>query len=127
IEIRVTIGSAVVCASTPGFVTLPAPVTTPGNVLAAYVDPPEPDDAVAALLEDSTGATWVTLHVASIPTAGGACPRFPDAPRWILELREPLLLPPGTPIRFLRPLRLALYHASDNRWYLGARDWNGTS
>jgi hypothetical protein len=36
-------------------------------------------------------------------------------------------VPAGTALRFLRPLRLSLYRASDNRWYLGAKDWNGAA
>ena len=53
---------------------------------------------------------------------------FPDvASIWTLVLREPLVLPVGTPLRFLRPLRFSLYRASDGLWYLGARDWNAAT
>ena len=128
LEVRVTIASAIVCGSAPGRLTIPAASSARGNALAGYVESPEPDDAVAAFFEDSAAGTWLTLHVASAPASGGACPSFPSVVSlWTIELREPLVVPVGTTLRFTRPLRLSLYRASDNRWYLGARDWNGTS
>ncbi|MGH7695898.1 MAG: hypothetical protein ACRENH_13005, partial [Gemmatimonadaceae bacterium] len=44
---------------------------------------------------------------------------------WLLTLREPIAIPEGAPLRFTRTARFSLYKASDGRWYLGARDWNG--
>lgn len=127
LEFRAAIGSAVVCDGRPGWLTVPSYAPPSGNALGSYVDSPEPDDAIAAFFEDSLGAGWLELHVAMAPNAGGACPAFPVvAGTWTLQLREPVALPSGTVVRFLRPLRLSLYRASDNRWYLGARDWNGT-
>ncbi|HEU4994007.1 MAG TPA: type II secretion system protein [Gemmatimonadaceae bacterium] len=128
LELRTTIGSAVVCESTPGRVTIPAPTSSRGNVLSAFVESPEPDDLVRAFLEDSLGHTWLTFQVAAGPVRGGACGTFTDvASTWTVGLREPLVLPTGTALRFLRPVRLSLYRAADSRYYLGARDWNGAS
>jgi prepilin-type N-terminal cleavage/methylation domain-containing protein len=128
IEMHTTIGSAVTCAGTPGRLTIPAGAAAPGNALAAFVASPNEGDRVLAFFEDTLGATWLALHVASAPTSGGGCVQFPSvSATWTIELREPLTVPAGTALRFLRPLRLSLYRASDNRWYLGAKDWNGAA
>src|SRR6185503_13485811 len=70
IELRATVGSAVVCTSAPGRLTIPAPGASAGNALGGYLWPPEPDDAIAGFLDDSAGTTWLTLHVAAPPMPG---------------------------------------------------------
>jgi type II secretory pathway pseudopilin PulG len=128
LEMQVTIGSAVACEGAPGRVTIPAAAATPGNALAAFIASPNEGDRVMALFVDSLGATWLGLHVTSAPSAGGGCAHFPSvSATWTVELRESLSVPTGTALRFTRPLRLSLYRASDNRWYLGAKDWNGSA
>ena len=128
LEMHVTIGSAVACESTPGRVTIPAAAAPPGNALAAFIASPAEGDRVMAFFEDSLGATWLGLHVTSAASAGGGCVLFPSvSATWNVELHEPLTVPAGTALRFTRPLRLSLYRASDNRWYLGAKDWNGVA
>jgi prepilin-type N-terminal cleavage/methylation domain-containing protein len=128
LEVQVTIGSAVACEGAPGRMTIPAPAATPGNALAAFIASPNEGDRVMAFFEDSLGATWLGLHVTSAASAGGSCAHFPSvSATWTIELREPLPVPTGTALRFTRPLRLSLYRASDNRWYLGAKDWNGVA
>jgi hypothetical protein len=128
LELQETIGSAVACESALGRVTIPAAAATPGNALAAFIASPNEGDRVMAFFEDSLGATWLGLHLTSAAFAGGGCLHFPSASAtWTFELREPLSVPTGTALRFTRPLRLSLYRASDNRWYLGAKDWNGAA
>jgi hypothetical protein len=128
IELQTTIGSAVACEGTPGRVTIPAAAASPGNALAAFVASPNEGDRVMAFFEDSLGATWLGLHATSAPSSGGGCVHFPGiSATWSVELREPITVPAGTALRFMRPLRLSLYRASDNRWYLGAKDWNGAA
>jgi hypothetical protein len=122
-ELRAAIGTAVVCGSSPGRVTIPAPSAV-RNTLSAFLSMPDADDAVFALLEDSLGQTWLTFRVASSPSVADGCVSFPSVAPWTFELREQIAIPIGTVLRFARPLRLSLYRASDNRWYLGARDWN---
>jgi hypothetical protein len=127
LELRITLGSAVVCESSPGRVVIPIPIAG-GNTLAAFAESPQPDDGVVALLDDSLGTTWLTVHVASAPVYAGSCTPYQATDgAWAIALREPLLIPAGTLLRFVRPFRLSLYHASDNRWYLGARDWNAVT
>lgn len=124
LQVEMPIGASVVCASASGMVVMAAPALQRGAVLAAFSDTPEPGDRLAALFHDSLGTTWLHFRVASTPTSA-PCARFPAAPGWQLSLLEPITLPEGAALRLSRPLRLSLYRASDNRWYLGAKEWNG--
>jgi hypothetical protein len=126
LQLLLPIGSSVVCSAAPGAVTVAAGSTQRGLVLAGFSDTPEAGDRVAALFHDSTGSTWLTFRVGSAPTIA-SCARFPAAQAWQLSLVEPIALPAGAAVRFVRPLRLSLYRASDSRWFLGAREWNSAS
>jgi hypothetical protein len=124
LEIRMPFGAAAVCASAPGRVTIPAPSQARGNALSAFSDTPEAGDHVAALFHDSLGTTWLNLRAAASPIAD-VCARFPGGSSgWTIALVEPIVVPPGSALRFARPVRLSLYRASDARWYLGAKEWN---
>lgn len=128
LEIRMVTGTAVVCGSEPGRLTIPAPVAARGNALSAFVETPEAGDRVWTLFDDSLGTSWLALTASASATTGGSCPFFPQvAATWTLPLQEPVTAPVGAPLRFTRPFRLSLYRGSDGRWYLGARDWNGES
>ena len=125
LQLRMQIGSSTVCVSTPGTVTLAASdAATRGNSLGAFSDAPEPGDELVVLFHDSLGTTWLTFRLASIGVAA-PCPRFPTSAGRQFALAEPIALPEGAAARVLRPLRLSLYRASDSRWYLGAKEWNG--
>lgn len=124
LEVRMPVGSAVVCESWPGRLVVPAPTELAGHTLGAYLDTPQPGDRISALFSDSLGSTWLTLHVAQSPVAD-VCAHFPDvSSAWSIVTNEQLAIPSGATLRFSRPLRLAMYRASDSRWYLGAREWN---
>lgn len=126
LEIRVLVGAAVACGGGAGWIGMPAPAPATGNTLASFLASPAPGDQIAALYSDSLGDTWLTLRVSGPPVAGGGCPTLPDVQEtWSVPTREPLAVPAGSPLRVTRPLRLTFYRASDGRWYLGARDWNG--
>jgi hypothetical protein len=128
IEVRMSIGTAIACESALGRAVIPAAAVTSGNALAAFVEAPDTGDRVTALFEDSLGATWLTLHVALPPVAGGGCPTFPTvAATWTIALQEQLGVPAGAALRFTRPIRLSLYRATDARWYLGAKTWNAAT
>ena len=122
LEVRMPIGSAVACSGWPGRIVLPAPIDAAGHTLAAFLDTPQPGDRIAALFSDSLGATWLTLTVATSPVAD-VCARFGGS-AWSITTNEQLAVPSGAVLRFSRPMRLAMYRASDARWYLGAREWN---
>ena len=126
LQIQTEIASSVVCASVPGSVTIVAPSLQRGNALAGASDTPEAGDLLAALFHDSTGTTWLSFRIASAPVIA-ACARFPTERGWTFGIVEPLALPQGAAIRVVRPLRLSLYRASDSRWYLGAKEWNGAA
>jgi len=128
LELRVTMGSSVVCESAAGRMLVAAPGAESGAALASFVETPEVDDIVAAWVADSAAVVWLTLRVAAPPVGAGPCPRYPSATGALLvTLAEQVIVPPGSVLRFLRPMRLSIYHASDSRWYLGARDWNGAA
>jgi hypothetical protein len=128
IEVHMPIGAALACASTAGRVTIPAPSPTRGNTLSAFNEKPETGDRVMVLFEDSTGATWLSLHLAAPPEVSGNCASFPAASgAWTLTLQEALIVPPGAALRFTRRVRLSLYQASDGRSYLGFKDWNAAA
>lgn len=125
IEVRLAIGTAVTCASSPGVLVIPVSPPT-GNALSSFIRLPEPGDRLSALFSDSLGATWLHLRVSSEAETGGSCVMFSTASgARTIATAEPLTVPPGTVLRFTRPLRLSLYRSSDDRWYIGAKDWNG--
>lgn len=127
IELHATLGTSVACGGSAGQLTIPAPVAS-GNALTAFIESPEAGDRVHVFFDDSLGGGWLTLRVASSTVSGAACPHFPSvSAASTLELLEPLIVPPGAPLRFTRPIRLSLYRASDSRWYLGLKDWNGAT
>lgn len=126
LEIRATLGASVVCASTPGVLTMAAASARRGNALASFQDLPESGDRVHVLFSDSVGATWLTFNATSPATASSSCALF-GGPALSIALREMLVVPVGAAIRITRPIRFSLYRASDSRWYLGAKDWNGTT
>jgi hypothetical protein len=126
IEVRMPVGTAVVCEGWPGRVVIPAAGDAGGHTLAAFLDTPQPGDRISALFADSVGSTWLTLHVAASPVAD-ACARFPGvASAWSLVTSEHLAIPSGAVLRFTRRLQLSMYRASDARWYLGGREWSAS-
>jgi len=125
LEFHMAIGTAVVCGGNVGSIQIATPSTNPGNATSSFVESPEPGDAAHAFLSDSLGDSWITLHVTTAPVSSGYCPALLVGPAWLVAFREPITVPPGTVVRFTRPFRLSLYRASDSRWYLGAKDWNG--
>lgn len=126
LQFQAEIAASVVCASAPGSVTVVAPSTGRGSVLAGASDTPGAGDQLVALFHDSTGTTWLTFRVAA-PPVDAACARFPVERGWTLALVEQVALPEGAAVRIKRPLRLSVYKASDARWYLGAKEWNGAA
>jgi hypothetical protein len=126
LEIRIAVGSAVVCEGIPGRVTVPVPAPR-GNTLSAFAGWPEPGDVLDVFVVDSLGAGWLRASVESVATVTG-CPTFPHAAESLaLTLREPFVLPAGSLVRMSRPLRLNHYRASDGLWYFGVRDWNSAA
>jgi hypothetical protein len=128
VELRVTTGIAFSCIATPGQAVVAVPDASLGGVASAFARPPALGDRLSALFSDSTGATWLHFEVAASPESAGPCSFNPSIDAtWVVATKEPMSLPPGTPLRFTRPFRFSLYRSSDNRWHLGAKDWNGSA
>ena len=123
LQIRMEIGSSVVCSASPGQVTLAAS-SARGGVVGAFRDTPDMGDELTALFHDTLGTTWLNFRVASPPITT-ECARFPTAVGLQLRLVEAVTLPEGSAVRVLRPLRLSFYRSSDAKWYVGAKEWNG--
>ncbi|MEX2152126.1 MAG: hypothetical protein WD825_02245 [Gemmatimonadaceae bacterium] len=128
IELHLPMGSALTCGGVPGRLTIPVAAATSGNALSAFSEQPEAGDRVLAFFDDSLGATWLALRLSSAPIPGASCAHFPSVTSaWTLESLEQVTVPAGASLRFTRPFRLSLYRASDGRWYLGGKDWNGAA
>lgn len=127
IEVRIPVGTSFACGGIPGRVTMAAG-TARGMTLGSFTETPDVGDRIAVLFEDSLGTTWLTMNVAARPEVGAGCAYFPGVSETRSAiLQEQITVPAGAPMRFSRLVRLSLYRGSDNRWYLGSRDWNGTS
>lgn len=125
-EAEATTGVAFACATDTGRVLVPAASPNRGNTLGAYAEKPQPGDAAHVTGADTGAVSWMTLHVATAPSPGSVCAAFPHVGEtWNIALREPLVVSSGAAVRFTRRMRLSLYRSSDDRWYLGLKDWNG--
>jgi prepilin-type N-terminal cleavage/methylation domain-containing protein len=140
IEFRATIGTSVVCDTAGTRLILYPPVvgTTPTRESARYSSLPTPlaeGDTAWLLSASDTREQWEPHAIQSVSAAApGQCDRAApplDSAR-LVRARPAITLAgggivPGMPVRFTRPMRYSLYHASDNEWYLGERDWSASS
>lgn len=136
---RATIGTTVACRSTGATVEIPPLLLASGIPLSALTDQPRPGDLVARFEEGALASAiddrWALHSIVAIHNLTGACTTTPfadpvaDAARtgWTLDLTP---APPptlsATPLRLLRPLRLALYHSAP-AWMMGYTEWNAAS
>jgi prepilin-type N-terminal cleavage/methylation domain-containing protein len=126
LEVLTPIGGAVACSSLPGAVVVPAATADRGNIFGAYIAQPTTGDRAEALVEDSSGLQLIQLHIVGSATGPDGCFSFGNA-TWTLTTAESITIPLGSPLRFTRPIRLSFYKSSDAKWYLGAKDWNGST
>lgn len=123
-EVNATYGMAFACGTDTGRVVVPAPSSS--VTLSAFADAPQPGDDVRILVSDDSTSTWLGARLGAPPAAGPPCGLFPSATAtWSLSLVEPMVIAPGAAVRVSRRLRINSYRASDGRWYLGLREWNG--
>jgi type II secretory pathway pseudopilin PulG len=136
---RATIGTTIACRTSGPTVEIPPLTLASGLPHSAFTDQPKAGDLVARFDEGPLSSAiddhWQLHTIAALHTLTGACTSTPfahplaDAARtgWTLDLTP---APPptltATPLRLLRPLRLALYHSSPD-WMLGYTEWNATS
>lgn len=137
IQFRAFVGSAIVCNyASATIIDLPPQELASGNVLASWINPPQPND-VAYLYDSGAEAgnvddQWGVFTVADTASAADAswCPTSRgfatagDASK--RRYRITLATAPnqarveiGAPIRFAREVRYSVYLASDNQWYVG--------
>ena len=135
LELRTALGASVVCAvAGPTTVELP-PLSSASPSLTWWRAAPQPGDVALVFSDDSLGGAWRTLPVAALGTSAAGCAgsslvsASDPQPRHRLTLAAalPAGVVPGTPIRFARRVRWLHYRASDGRWYLGEREWDGTA
>lgn len=133
LEVRATIGSAVVC-DTSGTDAILATVARDSVQYASMVRNPERGDTAWVLDATADSSVWsaVAIDTAFVGPAGRcasvvAAVTNASGPRWSLRLRgdsERAAISPGTALRITRPIRYTVYRASDGDSYLGAREWN---
>jgi prepilin-type N-terminal cleavage/methylation domain-containing protein len=145
IQLRATIGSAVVCVR-PALNTLVLPpVNAARNALTQWHVRPQAGDTVLVYDENTRPGPeddrWLPYTLLGIDTASAAsCSGLPftdpaldppatkPRPRLTLSDNPPNTVAPGAPIRFLRSVRYSLYRpagASADGWYLGYREYVG--
>lgn len=137
VEVRLSVGTSVLCAIAPGRGEAVLPPTHAASELglSAWVAEPLAGDTVLVLDPGSPaagGGQW-SRHVLSSDLArGGSCPVTSGFTRtsaeaaagWRMHLTPPLAstVQPGAPLRFARRARFELYRAADGRWFLGFAD-----
>jgi hypothetical protein len=130
VELRTTIGTAVVCDVATASITA---------ALASFVASPKAGDTVWVYVASDSSAAWSPLPIGGVGTISGnrACVlpaaassiighRQTSRSWYSLELSEPLRseIPTGAPLRITRRVRYSLYRSADDRWYLGRREWS---
>lgn len=132
LEFRATIASAVVCDTAGGAIVL-APATNDASTFASTASPIAAGDSIWILSSPDSVASWTAARINAVGTTpAGQCtaggPRLSGSAlgmrRTSAALSIPLAASIGAVVRVTRPFRYSLYRASDNLWYLGARDWN---
>lgn len=133
LELRETIGSAVVCDAGTGYLTLPDD-SDDAATLGAYLSRPEVGDTVWVLgSRDSTGVRrWTGLGVADVASARcGAGSRLAGGRSGVrlTMSRDPVAAGAavGAPARVTRRARFSLYRAGDGAWWLGYRTWSAVA
>ena len=137
IQFRAFVGSGIVCNyASATVIELPPQELASGNVLASWINPPQPNDIAylydsgveAGNLDDTWGVFQVTdtaseANSAWCPTSKGFATAADNGAR---RYRITLGTAPnqarveiGAPIRFAREVRYSVYLASDNQWYVG--------
>jgi prepilin-type N-terminal cleavage/methylation domain-containing protein len=137
IQFRAFVGSAIVCNyATTTVIELPPQELASGDVLASWINPPQPNDIAylydsgveAGNQDDSWGVFTITdttseSNSAWCPVASGFTTAADNsARRYKITLStapNQARVEKGAPIRFAREVRYSVYLASDANWYVG--------
>lgn len=136
IELRATIGASVACAVVDSVTIDLPPSSVVAPALAWWISAPQPGDV--ALVHDDAAAAgrWLARGVVAVGATGAACAGSPlvrpaesalARPRLRLAAPVPRTIRAGAPVRLARRVRWLHYRASDGRWYLGEREWDGAA
>jgi prepilin-type N-terminal cleavage/methylation domain-containing protein len=149
LEIRATIGAAIVCDTTAdGSGIALAPGTDLGGALSAFATAPQPGDI--ALVYDAgasdavTDDRWVALDVSTAAADSDLCATSPFGTahgpvvasagttssvslRFSSDARVPPTVHAGAFVRVLRRVRYRFYRASTGEWFLGYSEWEGSA
>jgi hypothetical protein len=134
---RTPLGSGIVCAiHAPTDLELAPAALARGAQLASFLSQPQVGDSLLVFDEGislaATDDRWELAHIAGIATAATTCgppivDPVADAGNRGWRLRLTIALNPtiriGAPVRFVRPVRVALYQSSGDD-YLGVSDWS---
>jgi prepilin-type N-terminal cleavage/methylation domain-containing protein len=137
LEIRATIGAAVVCAVVDPLTVDLAPPSVVAPSLTWWRSAPQPGD-VALLHDDSAlgGSAWVARDLAAVGASTASCAGSPLVraaeaslmrPRLRLAAPLPSSIVAGAPVHLVRRVRWVHYRAADGHWYLGEREWDGAA
>ena len=139
VQFRAFVGASIMCRyAAATVIELPPKVLASGNVLTAWINPPEPDDIAFLYDEGTVGGnaddSWspVTITDTASSTNMLWCPstNVPaytkaadnNARRYQITLAtapDPARVGVGSPIRFAREVRYSIYRADDDQWYVG--------
>jgi prepilin-type N-terminal cleavage/methylation domain-containing protein len=144
LEIRASIGSAVVCAKPSNTTLHLVPLNTTTHTLTSWYTAPQAGDAIFIFNDSSaTGAEddkWSPHTLAATPALPGDATRCAGSPYVAavdaalpkVELSVTPNLSPfvgvGSVIRFTRQMRYSFYQpAGASDWYVGYESWNGAA
>jgi len=141
VDLRLTIGTSLLCAIAPGRDDASLPPTRAASALGLTSWVAEPLSGDTVLVFDAgtpaLGDERWSRHVltsdlarnADCPEASGFTQSAPEAAAgWRIHISPPLAASvlPGAPVRFVRRARFELYRAGDGRWFLGFFDCLGS-
>jgi prepilin-type N-terminal cleavage/methylation domain-containing protein len=130
IQIRATIGGAVLCGCSGNTATVALYLGAGGRQVAPSL---QAGDTLWLLDAADSSDHWRPVRLDGWRRASGTCAPLTDATAsllfdlahlWAADLRDTIGATAATLVRITRPLRLSLYRAGDGRWYLGLRSWN---
>lgn len=133
VEVLSLVGVSSACNTMPAAdsaLRLPPAELYNGNILSAFLYPPDTGDILLLFTPDSLVGSWSRHGISRVSTApastvcpassGFTSPLDASAPSYIVTLRDP----PGSSargsvVRVLRRGRFSHYRSSDGQWYLG--------
>ena len=132
LEIRATIGSAVLCAAAGRTLTLAFHRGAGGQSVAPRA---LAGDTLWLLQDGDTSEQWRPVALTSLRAAAGVCTAFDGSADqvidrshlWAADVRDSGAVQVGSVVRLTRPERFSFYRAGDGQWYLGLRTWNSAA